>query len=204
MRHPSAPIRIVAVAAVLALALVGLVVHEGRARAEGREVRLAMAGYDPRSLLSGHYVQFALRHDLPAGTPCPGHSEGPPRPEDRWVALRPDGVRHVPVAETTTRQAALRLAPVAVRGDLACSRGVVSEFGRAAGQPAGETSLMVDLGINRIHLEQTQAEAMERQLRRFGADQPVEADAIVSVGRDGKARLVGVVVGGKRTDLDWF
>lgn len=203
MKLPSAPVRILAVAFVLALGLFGLVVREGRARAEGLEVRLSMAGYDPRSLLSGHFVLFQLRHDLPPAAPCPSQSDAGARVEDSWVALRPDGARHVPVGAAKSRQAAQRLGPIVVRGVLTCSPGLAPQL-PGGGQPPEVQSVMLDVGIHRIHLDQTQAEAMERQLRRFGADQPVEADAIVSVGRDGKARLVGVVVGGKRTDLDWF
>lgn len=203
MRLPSRPVRILAVAGVLALGLVGLVVREGRARADGQEVRLAMTGYDPRSLLSGHYVQFQLRQDLPPGARCPGQSEAGATVKDGWVALRADGGRHVPAGAARTREAAERIAPVAVRGVLSCTPGLAPRPGDDA-RPDDVQSLMLDVGIDRIHLDQAQAEAMERQLRRFDPDAVVEADAVVSVGRDGKARLVGVVVAGKRTDLDWW
>ncbi|MEW5688356.1 MAG: GDYXXLXY domain-containing protein [Pseudomonadota bacterium] len=204
MKPPSAPVRILAVAGVLALGLVGLVVREGRARAEGQEVRLAMTGYDPRSLLSGHFVQFQLRQDLPPAAPCPGQSEAGASVEDGWVALRADGARHVAAGAASTREAALRLAPVAVRGVLTCTPGLAPQRPGDDDRPLEVQTLLLDLGIDRIHLDQAQAEVMERQLRRFDPDAVVEADALVSVGRDGKARLVGVVVGGKRTDLDWW
>lgn len=204
MRPPSAPVRILAVAGVLALGLVGLVVREGRARAEGQEVRLAMTGYDPRSLLSGHFVQFQLRQDLPPGTPCPPQSEAGAGVKEGWVALRADGARHVPAGAARTRDAALRLAPVAVRGVLTCMPGLAPQRLGDEARPAEAQTLLLDVGLDRIHLDQAQAEAMERQLRRFDPDAVIEADAVVSVGRDGKARLVGVVVGGRRTDLDWW
>ncbi|PZQ64265.1 MAG: hypothetical protein DI570_05915 [Phenylobacterium zucineum] len=204
MRAPSAPVRILAVAGVLALGLVGLVIREGQARAEGREVRLAMTGYDPRSLLSGHYVQFQLRQDLPPATRCPPQSDAGATVKDGWVALRPNGARHIAAGAAKTREAALRLAPVAVRGVLTCVPGLAPQRPGEDDRPVDVQTLLLDVGVDRIHLDQTQAEAMERQLRRFDPDATIEADALVSVGRDGKARLVGVVVDGKRTDLDWW
>lgn len=204
MTLPAASVRILAVAGVLALGLVGLVVREGLARAEGQEVRLAMAGYDPRSLLSGHYVQFQLRHDLAPTVRCPTQSDAGVRVEDGWVALKFDGTRHVATGAAKTRAAAQRLGSTVVRGVLTCEPGLAPPRPGDDRAPAEVQTLLLDVGVDRIHLDQAQAEAMERQLRRFAADAPVEADALVSIGRDGKARLVGVVVGGQRTDLGWF
>ncbi len=73
------PIRIMAAAAVLALGLVGLVVREGAARDQGREVVVDITGYDPRELLTGHYVQFQFRSEFPTGTPCPPLPASPRR-----------------------------------------------------------------------------------------------------------------------------
>jgi hypothetical protein len=56
----------------------------------------------------------------------------------------------------------------------------------------------LDIGIDRFYLNQREAEAVDRALltgRR--------ADAIVSVGTDGRARLIGIDVDGRRYDLDW-
>ena len=204
MKTPAAPVRIVAAAVVLAAGLVTLVVREGVARAQGQEVRLAMQGYDPRALLTGHYVQFQLRQDLPAGTRCPTVSSAGASVRDGWVALRQDGVRHIPAGAAPSRGQALRLGDVAVRGVLTCESGPVRRIPGIGVASRENNALRLDVGIDRIHLDQAEAEAMERQLRRFGPDEAVEADAIVSVGRDGKARLTGVIVGGRRTDLDWF
>ena len=202
MKRPGAPVRIVAAAVVLAAGLVTLVVREGVARAQGQEARLAMQGYDPRALLTGHYVQFQLRHDLPPGARCPPGASADSRAREAWVALRREGPRYAPAGAAPTQAEALRLGPLAVRGVLRCeSSPSLPWLGARAAEPK---SLRLDVGIDRIHLDQAEAEAMERQLRRFGPEAPVEADAIVSVGRDGKARLTGVVVGGRRTDLNWF
>jgi hypothetical protein len=60
----------------------------------------------------------------------------------------------------------------------------------------------LDIGVDRFHADQKQAEALERDLRA-GPDRPA-AFAIVSAGADGKARLKGLVIGDKRLTLSWF
>ena len=64
------PMRILVAALALASVLVGLVLWEDRARAQGQEVVLAMEAVDPRSLLSGHYVALDLSERLPTGGAC--------------------------------------------------------------------------------------------------------------------------------------
>lgn len=193
MRSPSIPVRIVAAATVLALALVGVVVREGRARAEGQEVVLAITGYDPRELLTGHYVQFQFRSEFPSGTPCPSGSGGYSRRPDAWVALRRQGDRHVATGAALSRDAALKLGDVAVRGDIDCL---------ARGAPE-TTWVILNLGLDRLHTDQEQAEAIQKVMLA-SRDGPATGAAVVSVGADGKARLKGVTAGGRRVDLDWF
>jgi len=201
MKLPSVPVRIVAAALVLALALVGLVVREGVARAAGQEVRLAITGYDPRSLLTGHYVQFRLQDTLPQETVCRVVEQQLRGRPDTWFAVRREGDGHRIVTAAPSRAAALRLGEVAVRGSAECY-GIVT---RRPGQPpeVSSTSVSLGVGVDRIHLEQREAKALETALRdRIG--EPQASWAVLSVGRDGKARLKGLIVGDKRTDLDWF
>lgn len=193
MRLPGAPVRILAAAGVLALGLVGLVVREGMARAGGQEVVLPITGYDPRELLTGHYVQFQFRSEYAGGTPCPPGSGGFVRRDDAWVALRRQGDHHVATGAALSREAALKLGEVAVRGDIDCLK-----------RPAPETTWVVlNLGVDRLHADQTQAEAIQKVLL-VNRDRPANGYAVVSVGADGKARLKGVTAGGLRVDLDWF
>lgn len=194
MKAPSVPIRILAAAAVLALGLVGLVVREGVARANGQEVRLAITGYDPRSLLSGHYVQFQLVDTVPAGRTCVFR-------EPRWYAVRREGAHHRVVAATRTRPEADRLGDIAVRGVASCI-GVAWRPGAREGIPSPAT-MSSDIGVDRIHLEQGEAEALESVLRGRDGDPP-PSWAVLSVDADGKARLKGLIVGARRVDLDWF
>lgn len=186
----SLPIRILGAGLLLVAALVALVSYEAQARARGQEVRLAMEAFDPRSLLTGHYAALQLTDRLPDGAACP---DGGP---SGWLALRADGAVHRLAGAAATRQDALKLAPVAVRGTASC-------LGAPAREEGGEPQrVSLDIGVDRLHADQAEAEALEAALRA-GPDRP-EAVALVSVGRDGRARLKGVIVGGRRTDLDWF
>ena len=186
-------IRILAVSAALVAALIALVLAEDRARTGGRELNLPMEAVDPRNLLTGHYVALTLTQRLPVGQPCPDRSSA--YRDGGWLGLTEQGrfVRAGP-----TRQAVLGgAAALAVRGGVYCAR---MAFGDAEG-----SAVTLDIGVNRFHADQNQAEAIERALRARATDgSPPEAFAVVSLGADGRARLKGVVVDGKRTDLTWF
>ncbi len=187
------PSQILAAATVLVLLLIALVAREGVARTEGQEVVLEISGYDPRSLLTGHFVQFQIQSALAVGVPCPpgsGVSVGKPT---TWVALRRQGDHHVAAGVTPSRDAALKLGEMAVRGDVDC---------QAAPTPDASRVIM-NLGVDRLHIDQRQAEAIQRTLQ-IGRGEPPAARAVVSIGRDGKARLKGLIVGDKRFELDWF
>lgn len=185
--------QILAAAVVLVLVLTGLVVREGVARAQGQEVVLEISGYDPRSLLTGHYVQFQIQSDLAVGTTCPPGSGVPVQRPTTWVALRRQGDHHAATGVAPSRDAALKLGEMAVRGDVDCQTGPTEDSSR----------VVMNLGVDRLHIDQRQAEAVQKTLQ-IGRGDPATARAIVSVGRDGKARLKGLMVGGKRFDLDWF
>ncbi len=187
------PVQILAAAAVLALVLSGLVVREGVARAQGREVMLEISGYDPRSLLTGHYVQFQIQSDLAVGAPCPPGSAASTRRPKTWVALRRQGDHHVATGVAPNRDAALKLGELAVRGDVDCQTGPTEDSSR----------VIMNIGVDRLHIDQAQAEAIQKTLQ-IGRGDAATARAIVSVGRDGKARLKGLIVGGKRFELDWY
>ena len=190
------PWRIGGAGAALAVALVGLLAWEGHARAAGREVALPIDAVDPRGLLTGHYVELALRQEL-AGAGCPPGTEqavptgpfgeGEPR---AWVALSDTGAGWRVAGAASNRREAARLGPVAVRGSARC-------------YPGGDGTVDLDIGITRFHADQGEAEAIERALigRRAGE---AAAFALVSVGRDGRARLNGLLVGGRRVELEWW
>ncbi len=181
-----AAFRILVVALLCALGLVGLVVREGLARASGTEVVLRTGAVDPRSLLSGHYVVLAFQEPRPPGAVCPPGTEG--RSGDGWVALRADGDHHSVAGMAASRDEALELAPVAVRGQARCVSGAV----------------IMRIGIDRFHINQADAERIEGVLREQRPSEDARVWAIVSAGDDGKARLKGLVVDGERIELSWL
>ncbi|MBA4013406.1 MAG: hypothetical protein C0481_16190 [Phenylobacterium sp.] len=188
------PLRIAAAAAVLVLLLVGVVLRENGARAAGREVLLPMEAVDPRDLLTGHYVALRLSQQLALGQPCP--RERSTFEEGGWIGLKPQAGHYRFIGVGATRQAALAGgAELAVRGGVYCSR---TAFGNAEADV-----VTLDIGVDRFHADQDEAQAIEKAMReRRQGEAP--AFAVVSVGDDGRARLKGVIVGGKRTDLAWW
>lgn len=179
-------LRVVVVAAICAAALVGLVVSENTARESGQEVLLQIEAIDPRSLLSGHYVALGLTQTLPPGAPCPEVSDW------RWVALRPAGDAHALVGGAMSRDQAQQ-SGLPVRGSFMCV------------PPSGPTEsgwVQLDIGIERYHANQREAERIERVLRETNGSAP--AYAIVSIGTDGRARLKGLMIGRERMELSFF
>ncbi len=189
MRVQAAP-RILVVAALCAAALVGLVIYEANARAGGQEILLPMEAVDPRSLLSGHYVQLNLTQRLEPGEQCP------PDGDWNWVALRRQGEVYRAVGGASSQALAQQVGPLPVKGDYECmAPNEESDF------PGW---VRLDLGIDRFHINQTDAERIEDALRAQRPDEESRAFAIVSVGRDGQARLKGLIVDGERLELTWF
>jgi hypothetical protein len=182
------------VAAACVLALIGMVIAEGSARSAGLEAQLPMEAVDPRSLLSGHYVQINLTQRVEPGQPCP-----PGDPNSKWIALRRDGAVYRVVGGAPSREEAQLLGPVQVRGSFFCN--VPTEI---PDQPAQPGWINLDLGIDRFHINQTDALRIEQVLREQAPDGETRAFAIVSIGRDGRARLKGLMVDGERLELDWL
>jgi len=202
MKAPSIPVRIGVAAALLVAALVGVVVREHLARDAGREVRLRIDGYDPRELLTGHYVEFQIQETRNGACPPGGQQPaGRAGQTTSWVALRTEGAREVPVGAYSDRTAAHAAGSVVVRGRLTCW---LTFTPLADGAESAENALRVqlDVGVNRIHLEQAQAEAMAKVLNQPGSTR--DAMAVLSVDDAGKARLKGVIVAGRRADLSLF
>lgn len=182
------PWLIIGSALMLAAALVLLVMREYQARTAGTEVALRVQQVDPRSLLSGHYVQLDFIDAAPAGLDC--DSASPQRGAvQSWIALRPNGDHHRLSGVAISREAALRLGSPVLRGEVTC-------LGTAETPQAA-----LEIGIERFHAAQKEAQALEALMRTSG-DHAVFA--LVSVGKDGRARLAGIRVAGRETRLDWF
>ena len=196
-----APQRIAIVAVLLIAALTGLTLHEEQLRQSGLEVMLSIQAVDPRDLLSGHYAAISIQQAL-GDAPCPPGAATQPdvptplapgtRRPAQWVALTPAGDHYIPTGMAATQAAAQRLGPVVVRGTLVC----------VAGGGAIPTVASLSIGVTRFHASQQDAETIGTALQQW--QNPPPAYAIVSVGADGKARLKGVQVAGKRSMLSWF
>ena len=189
------PLRILGACLLLAAALVALVIREDRARAAGREVTLAMEAVDPRDLLTGHYVALQLVQTQPPGEPCP--PDLVPWGKMGWIALSPGPAGDRVTGGGVTRAAALRHGPVALRGQVGCTPPSTEIVGRPA-------LVRLDLGVKRFHTDQAEAEAIDKALSARRPGDPATAFAVISAGEDGRGRLRGVILNGRRTDLTWF
>jgi hypothetical protein len=195
MRVQPAP-RILAVAALCAAALIALVVSEGIARRNGQEALLPMEAVDPRALLSGHYVQLSLIQRLQPNEPCPQVENGA-----AWVAFyRGDNEVLTFAGGAPSREGATQIAPITVKGTFTCSEPIIGVNG-GAGAP-GWVSL--DLGFDRFYINQAEAERIERILREQRVSENTRAYAIISLARDGRARLKGLLIDNERLELNWL
>jgi hypothetical protein len=193
---PRAPIRIVIVAALCALGLVALVARETMARDEGTEIALAMEAVDPRALLSGHYVIVALREQMAMGEACPGQFTA--TLEEQVVTLAPAGESIGGVALYSSRASGADF--ITVRGYGTC----MPETPAGDGFEGLPGSVALDIGVDRFYINQNDAERIDRMLRAQTGGDAQRVYAIVSVGRDGRARLKGLMVDGELIELGWM
>ena len=182
------PWLIIGAALLLAAVLILLVLREYQARQDGTEVALRVQQVDPRSLLSGHYVQLNFIDAAPAGFDCDGVGLRPGQTMS-WIALRRNGDHHVLAGVTKTSAEAAKLGAPVLRGNVLCLG------------PSEAPQVEIKIGIDRFHAAQKESEALEAMMRGPG-DHAVHA--LVSVGKDGRARLTGLKVDGRETRLDWF
>ena len=186
--------------------------------AAGREMGLSPAVVSKRisqleDRLGARLFQRTTRHLTltetgAGGLACPPGLTG----AVEWIALAPRGDHHSVAGGAMTRDDALKLGPLAVKGSAYCNdlpiapvRGPDEAPAEAEPTPEPESQPVVtlDIGIDRFYADQAEALAIEDALRQAGRGGP-EAFAIVSVGQDGRARLKGVEIGGRRTELTWF
>lgn len=186
--------RILAIAGLCAAALVALVVTEGLAREGGQEITLPMAAVDPRSILSGHYVLLNFTERLEPEEACPESGDW------EWVALRPQNDVYVAAGGALSREQAERLGPLPVKGTFTCS----PPSPALPGVEAAPGWLTLDLGVDRFHINQSDALRIEQVLREQNPEEETRAFGILSVGHDGRARLRALLIDGERFDLSWL
>lgn len=186
--------RILAVAAICAAALVGLVISESYARDGGQEITLPMAAVDPRALLSGHYVQLNFTDRLEPNEVCPAQGDW------EWVSLRREGDIYVAAGGAMSRDLAQSVGSLPVKGTYSCQPPTPAADG-IEGMPGW---VQLDIGVDRFHINQADAQRIERVLFDQRGGEEVRAFAILSVGRDGRARLKALLIDGERFDLRWL
>ena len=199
------PRRLLIAGALCLLALIGLVISEARARAAGREVILAMEPIDPRSLLTGHYVQLNFSDFLAASDKCPNLTApqfAASNSQKGWIALRKRGDRYVAVSSAPTRAPIEDLGEVFVRGNATCVEAIPATTG-PNGFPGRPASVTMFLAVDRFHTSQHEAEAIEKAMRDRTTGEP-RVLAILSIGADGTPRTKGLIVDGKRIELRMF
>jgi hypothetical protein len=148
-----------------------------------------MEAVDPRSLLYGHYVQLRLVQRLQPGEPCPQVEDGAD-----WIAFYrgEDGILTF-AGGSTSREGAQQIAPLPAKGSFSCS------------EPSGGPGWVeLDLGFDRFYTRQSEALRIERVLREQRPGQETRAFAIVSIARDGRVRLKGLLIDGERHELSWL
>ena len=152
---------------------------------DGQEITLAAEGFDPRSLLSGHYaqVQYEIsRFELPEEK-----DEGVLSDYDRWTPLWVEIVKGTEGWSVKQVQAA---SPAAASDDGVWVRA----------RSRGRSVIRLQYGIERIYAQQAEAEALEDLLR---SNEDV-VEVIASLGTDNRLRLKGLVVNGQRKDFTWW
>jgi len=161
---------------------------------------MPMQPVDPQAMLSGHYVVIGLSDPLAPGQACPPGAQtdwqptfDPASRRPYWVALTPGGGHGRVVGVAATQAAAARFSPITARGDAHCVPNVQDAQG----------SVETWLGVDRFYLGQAEAERIAAGMSPT-ADHPVLTSAILSIGRDGRARMKGLQVDKQRIVPGWL
>lgn len=216
-----APLRIMIVAALCVLALIGTVVREGleRSAPTAHTVDMRMRAIDPRALLSGHYVIISLEDTVFTRgdrDPCADFEAIEER--QSWLALIYQGpefriepppeqpLSYAPIGARRSRDAAQSLTErdgwrgVAARGSAVCS-----ELPDQANGGIRVASVQTQLpGIERFYAPQAEAERIDGLLRQRDGEEPAMVYAMISISESGRARLVGLKVNGEIIELNWL
>lgn len=181
--------------AFLLAALGTRIVWEGYQRFAGNQVTLPVVGLDRFELERSRTSPIIFEDRLGEGMDCPT----PVRIRERvfifggsWLSL------------TTAQDEGLgrrgQVASVWGSGRDAKASKEIAVLGTVSCQTvAGGMTVQYQLGIDRLHATEAEASAIRAALRRVYG--PPKAQAILSIGIDGRARLLGVIVNGQRIDL---
>ena len=194
-----------AVAAVMIAVLVGSAAAHRARLAAGREILVATEAIDPRGLLVGHYAQLHLQPNFVAADQATIAALG--KADEAYVTLAPIGEPDVWRAASISRTRPSASANVVV----VRVRPTGAEQSRGLGLPG----LGFSWGVDRIYLDQKEAEGLEKAMRArpwpnapeaSGAQSvppPPRVRAVLSIDADGAALVKGVEVDGRRIETRW-
>lgn len=175
----SLTLRLLGIAVLMSLFLIGMVVTHASARAGGTEVRLSMEPVDPRDLLLGHYVVLQTPLHRLSLSEIGGDTEHGWRPGERiWVALAESEGVYNPVSIHRRRPDGLSL------------QGRVFASG-SGGLVRPGAMMSVRYNLERYFASPEDALALE-ELRNES-----RLRLIVSVGSDGSAIIRGLEIDGE-------
>ena len=188
--------RIILAALVLTSALIGLILRENHLRDSGREAILAVEAMDPRDLLTGHFVAIRISEARPDLNACPGGLPTDTDPGVMRLAPGPDGRHHLVTGPPKPGE-------LKVKGFADCEAiGLSPRVPPLPGMAPMRAPPIVtlDIGVDRYHADQDEAEAIDKALRDRASG---TAAVVVSIGPDQRARLKGLILNGRRTDITW-
>jgi uncharacterized membrane-anchored protein len=188
------PLRLVLAGLVLSAALIAAVLIHVRAVAGGTEIVVAAHGFDPRSLLRGNYTE--LRFAISRAAKISPPTKSPSRQwQPRWVTIVPDETTDWRVnAITIERPSNTPVGGKIVRAD--------ARFFSASEDGFADADLRY--GIERVYAQQKEAEAISVVLAHARPEDETKVQVVASLGTDGRLRLKGLIVEGKRQDFGWW
>ena len=183
-------------AAILMAALVVRVGWEGLQRAGGQDVSMRVVGIDMAGLQSNQTSPLIFEDRLPREVECPSMG----RHISRFLILGGEWLALKPVVQAGSDRRWQALVAQTSKGGLPKEDGTVAVMGTVSCQPgAAGTDIRTELGINHLRASKPEVAAIRAAIQR--AQGPAQARALLSIGMDGRARLVGLTVNDQRIDL---
>ncbi len=182
-------LRLIVVGLVLTGALAGGAIMNALAVTQGTEIVLGAQGYDPRAPLTGNFTQvtFAISNPSFDGNPAIVNKPGW---QDVWVVIAPDGPDWKAVSASNSKPNAAPAGGYLIAAETRYS---------------GGATVPLRYGIERIYLQQKEAERIAGLVRGLTADAAtVPVKVVASLGSDKRLRLKGLIVQGKRMDFTWW
>jgi len=177
----SRTMRLISIAAVMTMFLIGMVIDHAVRRTSGTEVILDLQPVDPRDLLAGYYIVVSTPlHRLSLEELAGGD-----------VFAVSDDI-YVVVAESENGS----WQPISIHR----SRPDDGLYIHGKVQRATETDIRAEYNLERFYADEDTAQALEQRRREDGSSMRL----ILSVGADGRALIRGIEIDGERQIVELF